>query len=136
MEYLDPSSWKPLSEYLSLPNSSAFAASIRFSIDKVLDILRDGGKVHGDLRPPNIMINVSSGGNVILVNDELGQSRANIKIMEFDWGGDAGKVFYPLLRNADIVGLIWPGKPGEPIKKTHDRRLVDSWWKESFSQDL
>jgi hypothetical protein len=28
MEYLDPSSWKPLSEYSSLPISSVFAASI------------------------------------------------------------------------------------------------------------
>ena len=136
MDYLDPSSWSPLSDYLSFPNSFAFAASIRLSIDKVLDILLDGGKVHGDLRPPNIMINVSSAGNVILVNDKLGEGRANIKVVDFDWGGDAGEVFYPLSRNADFVGLTWPGRPGGPIKKSHDRRLVDSWWKKSFGQDL
>ena len=96
MEYLAPSSWKPLSNFSSDPNGSAFAASIRLSIDKVLDILLDGGKVHGDLRPPNIMINVSSAGNIILVNDNLGENRANIKVVDFDWGGDAGKVFYEM----------------------------------------
>src|SRR5260221_9242566 len=41
MEYLDPSSWEPLSDYSSLPNSSAFVAPLRLSIDKVLDILLD-----------------------------------------------------------------------------------------------
>jgi len=45
--------------------------------------------------PPNIMINVSPAGNVILVDDKLGKGRANIKVVDFDWGGDAGKVFYP-----------------------------------------
>jgi hypothetical protein len=79
------------------------------------------------------MINVSSAGHVILINDKLGEGRANIKVVDFDWGGDAGEVFYPLLRNADIV---WPGQPGGPIKKGHDRRLVDTWWKKSFGQDL
>jgi len=44
--------------------------------------------------------------------------------VDFDWGVDASKVCYPLLRNADIA---WPGRSGGPIKKGHDRRLVDSW---------
>ena len=76
MEYLDPSSWKPLSGVSLHPDS---AALIQAEIEKVLKILQKNGAVHGDLRSPNIMVNVSLTGDIILVKDELGKMRANIR---------------------------------------------------------
>ena len=69
MEYLD-SSWMTLSDsdYSTCPNPSISAASIRLSIDKVLDIPEKSGKVHGDLQTVNIMVNFSPNGKIILVN--------------------------------------------------------------------
>jgi len=54
--------------------------------------LQKNGAVHGDLRSPNIMVNVSLTGDIILVEDELGKMRANIRVVDFDWAGDAGQV--------------------------------------------
>lgn len=125
MEYLDPSSWKPLSGVLPHPNATA---SIMLSTDKVIKILQKNGAVHGDLRPPNIMINVSPTAEIILVEDETKKMRAKIKVVDFDWAGASGQVFYPLSRNQDIAGVSWPGKPGGMINKDHDRKLFNSWW--------
>lgn len=132
MEYLDPSSWMTLSAYLALPDSSTHAKSIWLSIIKVLEVLQKNHKVHGDLRAPNILVNVSVTGELILVEDDSGISRAKIKVVDFDWAGDAGKVCYPPSRNQDIVGLTWPGEPGGFIRNGHDRNLVDSWWQKIF----
>jgi serine/threonine protein kinase len=125
MEYLDPSSWMTLSAYLALPDTFTHAESIRFSINKVLEVLQKNRKVHGDLRAPNILVNVSLTGQLILVEDDSGIRRANIKVVDFDWAGDADKVYYPPSRNPD---LTWPGEPGGFIENGHDQKLVDSWW--------
>jgi len=130
MEYLQPSSWKTLFEYSTPPNAltCAEAADIHRSLDKILNILEKNNKVHGDLRSVNVMVHVSHTGEVILIKDDSGVSWADIKLVDFDWGGDAGKVYYPLLRNSTIDGLTWPGKPGGPIEQGHDRSLFSSWW--------
>ena len=49
--------------------SDISTASIQRSLRKFLDILETNGKVHGDLRFVNIMVNVSHTGKVILVDD-------------------------------------------------------------------
>lgn len=78
MEYLDHSSWMTLSAYLALPDSSTHVAeSIWFSIATVLDVLQKNRKVHGDLRDPNILVNVSLTGQLILVEDDSGIRRAH-----------------------------------------------------------
>ena len=59
MEYLDNSIWVTLAAYAKLPHSSTDADSIQLSIKKVLKVLHESHKVHGDLRSPNIMVNVS-----------------------------------------------------------------------------
>ena len=128
MEYLDPPSWMTLRAYLALPDSYTHAESIWLSITKVLEVLQKNRKVHGDLRAPNILVNVSLTGQLILVEDDSGIRRANIKVVDFDWAGDAGKVYYPPSRNPAIVGMTWPGDPGGFIENGHDQKLVDSWW--------
>lgn len=50
------------------------------------------GKLHGDLRSVNIMLEVTETGEAVLVDDNgSGNSRANIKVIDFDWAGDVGK---------------------------------------------
>ncbi|KAF8530394.1 hypothetical protein BU17DRAFT_79150 [Hysterangium stoloniferum] len=121
MEYLQSSSWKTLYDYSSLPNASTPKDLINRSITKVLYVLKKNGKVHGDLRSLNVMVNVSETGETIRVAGGSGKSRANIKVVDFDWAGDAGRVYYPALRNADIC---WPGNPAGPIEEDHDCLLV------------
>jgi len=63
------------------------------------------------------------------LDDAVGLSGAShIKVVDFDWAGDAGKVYYPPSRNPAIVGMTWPGDPGGFIENGHDQKLVDSWW--------
>ena len=129
MEYLQPPSWKTLFDYTLDSNiSRTSAASIQRSLDKVLDILEKNRKVHGDLRSVNIMVNISPTGDAVLVDDGSKMSRADIKVIDFDWAGDAGNVRYSTLLNVDIAGITWPGEPGGPIEQGHDRSLVYSWW--------
>ena len=107
MEYLEPSSWTTLFEYSTLPNAltSTAAAAIHRSLDKILSILENNSKVHGDFRSVNIMVHVFQTDRLVVFEDDSGVSSASIKLIDFDWGGDAGKVCYPLLRNSAIDGL-------------------------------
>ncbi|KAK2462231.1 hypothetical protein APHAL10511_005727 [Amanita phalloides] len=128
MEYLKPSSWKTLRDYASLAEDLDYKEPVRLSMDKVLTILRKNKVVHGDLRPPNIMIQVSpKTGKLVCVDDE-GSQRASIRVIDFDWSGEAGKVYYPGTRNEDIPDITWSGKPGYPIEQDHDEQLFQSWW--------
>ena len=64
---------------------------------------------HGDLRGPNFIV---SGKRVIL--------------LDFDWGGEEGEVFYP----ADInMQLTWHGdvQPGALIRREHDIFMLERW---------
>ena len=70
----------------------------------VLDILETNRKVHDDLRSVSIMVNVSYTGEVVLVDD--GSGRADIRVVDFDWAGDAGSVSYSPSWNEDIAGII------------------------------
>jgi len=59
----------PVLHAYSCPDGAPKAYSIQRSLRKVLDTLETNGKVHGDLRFVNIMVNVSHTGKVILVDD-------------------------------------------------------------------
>ena len=77
-------------------------------------ILGDKGLVHGDLRPPNVILDV----------DALDSSR-KAYVIDFDWGGEAGKVRYPYNLNKWIQ---WPGEPnelpGRLITPGHDGQML------------
>ncbi len=51
-----------------------------------ISALHDVGLVHGDLRGPNVIVSEGSGGKRTM-------------LLDFDWGGKEGDVFYP----ADIT---------------------------------
>ena len=48
----------------------------------------------------------------------------DLRVIDFDWAGEAGQVRYPAERNRDIW---WPGEAGGPIEQDHDSRMVNSW---------
>ena len=88
--------------------------------DKVLQQLEDGLKVlheqnlvHGDLRRPNIL------------TDEEGR----IRLIDFEWSGEAGAVRYPALLNPEIT---WPKgvEAGGWIRPEHDRLSLEIYKKQ------
>ncbi|KIO28452.1 hypothetical protein M407DRAFT_242998 [Tulasnella calospora MUT 4182] len=89
--------------------------------------MEEANVVHGDLRPNNVMLEVGSDTTPVCSGEEQG---VNLRVVDFDWAGEADKVCYPLQRNEDIT---WPGDAGTPIKVGHDRILVNNWWSEHFS---
>ena len=114
MEYLDPSAWQTLHQRYKpkLPNSKIkYPLKLRTALDNIIKTLRSENYVHGDLRTNNIMINVT--GNSV-----------DLRVIDFDWAGEAEQVSYPAERNRDIQ---WPGEAGEPIVVGHDSEMVNSW---------
>lgn len=81
----------------------------RASLYKAVKLLQDNNFVHGDLRPPNLML---TGETVCL--------------LDFDWAGLEGEVRYPV--NVDMSHSCWHKdvKPGGKILKAHDLHLVHS----------
>ncbi|KDQ18500.1 hypothetical protein BOTBODRAFT_52492 [Botryobasidium botryosum FD-172 SS1] len=83
---------------------SDFAAQAR----AILQRLHEGGYVFGDFRPPNVMI-----------------CDGKVQLIDFDWAGRKGSVFYPL----DLSSAIeWPGAALELIEPGHDIVM----WEKSF----
>lgn len=68
--------------------------------------------VHGDARPENIMVHV------------LEQEVLQLKLIDMDWAGAAGRVVYPVLLNTK--NIAWPEGvgPGKVLEQKHDRDLL------------
>ncbi|KAG8837848.1 hypothetical protein FRC18_007647 [Serendipita sp. 400] len=64
------------------------------------------------------MVHVNADGTVL---GEAG--KVQLRIIDFDWSGESGKVDYPLSRNP---GIEWPGNINDKIIFGHDKILVDS----------
>lgn len=79
-------------------------------LDVALGHLRSGHFVHGDLRPPNVVMRVNDDGTTTAV------------LIDFDWAGKAGKVRYP--RGRLNRKVKWPlpvdKMPGALILYEHD----------------
>ena len=115
MEYLDPSIWQTLHQ-LSKPKNKPnkpTANQLRGTLQKIIAALDEKKYVHGDLRSNNIMIRT----------DVMDKS-VELKVVDFDWAGKAGQVYYPAERNEEIQ---WPGEAGGPIEQDHDSKMIDSW---------
>ena len=71
------------------------------------------GFVHGDMRDANILVHKVNNGTL------------EMKLVDFDWGGEAGKVHYPYSIN-DVTVSRPPGvSGGRLIMMAHDVEMVD-----------
>jgi len=113
MEYLDPSTWQTLYEFLQ---SDAALFQLRDALQKITTRLNSKEYVHGDLRTNNIMIRTNSP-----------RESPDLKVIDFDWAAPVNQVRYPAARNPQIKGIKWPGKAGGLIQDGHDWELISSW---------
>jgi len=68
------------------------------ALDSIIEKLESKNYVHGDLRSNNIVIRT-----------DVIEKSVDLKVIDFDWAGEAGQVRYPEERNRDIW---WPGEAG------------------------
>ncbi|KAG9042304.1 hypothetical protein FS837_011030 [Tulasnella sp. UAMH 9824] len=123
MESLSPPTFKKA----GLDPAALYSEAIGNTLSRVLAVMEEAAAVHGDLRPNNLMLEVDCDYIPVSSGEEQG---VNLKVVDFDWAGESGYVYYPLHRNEDIT---WPEAPGMPIIVGHDRALVKDWWFEQFS---
>jgi len=86
------------------------------ALDGIIGKLESKNFVHGDLRSNNIMIRTN-----------VKEKSVDLRVIDFDWAGEAGQVCYPAERNREIQ---WPGEAGGPIEQDHDSKIVDFWMKD------
>ena len=116
MEYLDPCTWQTLHEFLKY--NAVDRTQLQEAVDGIIEKLESKNYVHGDLRSNNIMIRT-----------DVKEKSVDLRVIDFDWAGEAGQVRYPAERNREIW---WPGEAGGPIEQDHDLRMVNSWMKQEI----
>ena len=118
MEYLDPSVWQTLYQLSKSKNKprKPTVSQLRGALQEIITALDEKSYVHGDLRSNNIMIRT----------DVMDKS-VDLRVIDFDWAGEAGQVRYPAEWNREIW---WPGEAGGPIDQDHDSKMVDFWLKD------
>ena len=81
----------------------------RSEICQALKLLHSAGLVFGDLRSPNILVEIKT---------------REVKLIDFDWAGVDGQAKYPYLISKD---LPWPEGVGalKPIRCVHDDQMFD-----------
>ena len=114
MEHLNPSVWQTL--YQLLKPEDKPTNQLQDALEKIIAALDEKKYVHGDLRSNNIM-----------VRTDVMDKYVDLKVIDFDWAGNAGQVHHPAERNREIQ---WPGEAGGPIEQDHDLKMVDSWMKD------
>ncbi|KAF5338778.1 hypothetical protein D9757_014993 [Collybiopsis confluens] len=108
MEYLEG---KTLAKRKKTPES------VRKSVESVIRALHAKGWVHGDIRPPNVLI-VNS-------KDEPDVKEADrVRVLDFDWAGADNEVCYP----SDLLMDSRPASAGDflPILKAHDLFMINA----------
>jgi len=116
MEYLDPSEWETLHRFMNASSTVLSRTELRKALEDIVRALKSNNYVHGDLRPNNIMI-----------RKDLSKQPLGLMVVDYDWAGEASKVYYPAERNPEIEGIKWPGEAGGKIENGHDWKLISSW---------
>ena len=98
MEYLDPCTWQTWLEFLKFDATAVNRTQLQEALDSIIEKLESKNYVHGDLRSNNIVIRT-----------DVIEKSVDLKVIDFDWAGEAGQVRYPAERNRDIW---WPGEAG------------------------
>ena len=114
MEYLDPSTWQALRQFLeSDAGEDLVRSQLRKALENIITVLELKKYVHGDLRANNIMIRKDSP-----------RESPDLRVVDFDMAGVANQVCYIVNRNDQIK---WPGQAGGLIQVGHDREMVLFW---------
>jgi hypothetical protein len=131
MEYLSPPSddsagWISLLELeVKFPEvACTHKSNIKEALYQIINVLREGNYVHGDLRPNNLFIKVTIAPDGCTILNRDTSPLPYLKVIDFDWAGEVGAVKYPPHRNPDVE---WPGYSGKPILADHDKSMIDSW---------
>ncbi|KAI0720808.1 hypothetical protein C8T65DRAFT_632871 [Cerioporus squamosus] len=111
MEYVEG-----LTAYAALysKKKDALPEGVHGVVERAVKLLHDAGMVHGDIRLGNILI--ADAGD----KDDVG---TRVKILDFDWAGEAGTARYPL-HLSEVVN--WPVGVADYalITKAHDVEMV------------
>jgi serine/threonine protein kinase len=131
MEYLPPPSydsegWMSLLDIEKNHRRTALHSkkNITEALHEIIDVLEKAQLVHGDLRPNNLFIKVKLTRDGCEILPRPSSKLPYLKVIDFDWAGEAGKVKYPPHRNPEVE---WPGESGEPISANDDRIMITSW---------
>ncbi|KAK0492500.1 hypothetical protein EDD18DRAFT_1079650 [Armillaria luteobubalina] len=92
----------------------SISETLRDAVRGAVQILHDQSFVHGDIRTPNIVI-----------VDGAGDEGERIRIIDFDWAGEQGKVRYPL-HISDYIRNTCGVKDYDVITFQHDMQMVDA----------
>jgi len=113
IECLDLCAWQTLHEFLKYDATAVNRTQLQEVVDSIIEKLGSKNYVHGDLRSNNIMI-----------QSNMMDKSVDLRVIDFNWAGEAGQVRYLAERNREIW---WPGEAGEPIEQDHDLKMVYSW---------
>jgi len=87
MDYLDPCTWETLHEFLKSDAAALDRTQLQEALDGIIEKLQLKNYVHGDLRSNNIMIRT-----------DVIEKSVDLRVIDFDWAGEAGQVCYPAER--------------------------------------
>lgn len=103
--------WVVITRYYKCEENAVPSATGLAKLRAGLGMLQTAGLVHGDIRPPNIVV------------DADGQPR----LFDFDWSGKVGEARYPI--DLNTVGINWPDgvTRGGLIEMNHDIEMLDRY---------
>jgi len=107
MELLDDNQYVMLE---TLQFRREITQSLAKAVETAAEAMHDKGFVHGDLRPPNIMVSPDD----------------SIKIIDFDCSGKIGEAVYPPFRNRKNIEWHPDAKLGAVIRPEHDMFMLKS----------
>jgi len=118
MGYLNPTT------YRVLESEDGSNSALRAEIRRVVEVLHNGGFVHGDIRNVNMVMRHPWG------TEEKAQ---NVFLLDFDWAGRTGNTKYPPNLNVQSVKRHDEAKDGATITEEHDWAMVNCIFDNAFA---
>lgn len=102
--------------YHHLEDSHADRDQLRSRVTQAMEVLHQGGYVHGDLRDVNLMIRKEG---------EVSSENPGVMLLDFDWAGKLETALYPPNVNPEVKGRPLGAEDGLPILRAHDKAMLD-----------